>query len=282
VGLLLGCLLSPYGVALTLERAQVVNEICQGLIIEWTSVWTAAARGDFRWIPVSAVAVSIAVGSGLWVVRLLRRHGRFDPRARLVVPLAVFAVPVTLAGVGTIRFLAMGMLAILPVAAAAATTLVDAVHRRQATEGGVWSQRKLVEYSSGRFWVTILTGVAILFAPVAAFVMAKGATPPEAILAQSLPEDCSLFSDSNSAGPVILTRPDVKVWIDGRVDFYGRQHLIDSGRIYAALDPVPERADCVLLRPGAGPGTRLAQALDRDAAWDRIATLDGYVVWARH
>ncbi len=41
-GLLLGCLFSPYGIEMTLERSRAVSEICQGIIIEWTSVLRAA------------------------------------------------------------------------------------------------------------------------------------------------------------------------------------------------------------------------------------------------
>jgi hypothetical protein len=265
-----------------MERSRVVSEICQGIYVEWTSVVAAVGLGEFRWIPICAVALLVALGSGLWAVRLVRRNGRFDPRARLVVPLALFAVPMTVVGVGSVRFLAVGMLAILPVAAAAATGLVDAVHERQRV-GGSLSRPKFVEYASGRFWVTVLTGVSIVLAPLAAISAANGARPPEARVAELLPEGCSLFSDPDSAGPIILTRPDVKVWIDGRADFYGRQHLIDAKRTYAAIDPMPEGANCALLPLDAAPGKTflLARALDSDPAWDRMATLDGYALWVR-
>lgn len=281
-GLFLGCILSPYGVELTLERSRVVSEICQGIIIEWTSVFRAAEFGDFRWIPVAVVAACIALGSGMWAFRSLRRHGRSDARIRLLVPLAIFAVPMTLIGFGALRFLGIGMLAILPVAAAATTALVDVVHERQGA-GGILARPKLVEYASGRFWVTVMTGIAIVLAPLAAFGASKGSKTPEAVLGELLPRDCSLFSDAGAAGPVILTRPDVKVWIDGRADFYGRQHLIESVRIFSAIDPVPEEADCVLLPlwDGLGHVIPLALSLDRDPVWDRIATLDGYALWVR-
>jgi hypothetical protein len=266
-----------------MERARLVSEICQGLIIEWTSVWEAAALGELRWIPVSVVAVFVAFASGVWVVRLYRRQGRFDPRMRLVAPLAVFAVPATIMGLGSIRFLVLGMLVILPVAAAAATRFVDVVHERQR-EGGALSRPKLVEYTSGRFWVTVLTGIAIVLTPVATITTTMGARPPESVLSEMLPEGCTLFSDAASAGTVILTRPDVAVWIDGRADFYGRQHLIEATRIYTAMTPVPARADCVLLPIRGGMGISalpLSQSLDRNPEWDRRATLGAYALWVR-
>jgi hypothetical protein len=93
-----------------------------------------------------------------------------------------------------------------------------------------------------------------------------------------------LFSDAASAGPVILTRPDVAVWIDGRADFYGRQRLIEATRIYAAMDPVPAEADCVLLPIRGGMGISalpLAHSLDSKPEWDRLATSNGYGIWVR-
>lgn len=280
LGLLAGCILSPYGIALTLERSALVGEICRGIIIEWTSVPGAAVLGEWRWIPVCVFAVLVALGSAAWVVRVLRHRGRFDPRARLVVPLAVFAVPVTLAGVGAIRFLVLGMLVMLPVAAAAATTLVDRLHERQRVRAG-WSHPKLREYTSGRFWSVVLVGIAVVLMPLTVFVMTKGARPTEAVLAESLPEGCSLLSDPGAAGPVILSRPDVAVWIDGRADFYGRDHLLEAKRIYAADDPLPAEADCVIFPIGSDPAMALADVLDGDARWERIATAGGYGAWAR-
>lgn len=280
LGLLAGCIFSPYGIALTLERSALVGAICRGIIIEWTSVPGAALLGEWRWIPVCAFAVLVAVGSGAWAVRLVMRRGRFDPRARLVVPLAVFAVPVTLAGVGAIRFLVLGMLAILPIAAAAATTLVDRLHERQRAGVG-WSHPKLREYTSGRFWSVVLVGITVVLMPLTAFVMTKGAQPTEAMLAESLPAGCSLLSDPGAAGPVILMRPDIDVWIDGRADFYGRDHLLEAKRIYAAADPLPTEADCVIFPVGSDPAMALAGVLDGRAGWERIATAGGYGAWAR-
>ena len=111
-----------------------------------------------------------------------------------------FAVPATIMGLGSIRFLVLGMLVILPVAAAAATRFVDVVHERQRA-GGALSRPKLVEYTSGRFWVTVLTGIAIVLTPAATIATTMGARPPESALSEMLPEGCTLFSDAASAGP---------------------------------------------------------------------------------
>jgi hypothetical protein len=202
---------------------------------------------------------------------------------RLVAPLAIFAVPVTIMGLGSIRFLVLGILVLLPVAAAAATSFVDFVHERQRAIGSS-VHPKLLEYTSGRFWVTVLTGIALVLTPVAGIAITAGARPPESALVEGLPEGCTLFSDAASAGPVILTRPDVAVWIDGRADFYGRQHLIDATRIYAALDPVPIEANCVLLPVYGGLGVSvlpLARSLDDSPEWTLQATQGDFALWVR-
>lgn len=281
-GLFLGCVLSPYGIGLTLERSRIVGEICRGLIVEWTSVPAAIAMGEVRWIPVVVVALLAAGGCAVWVGKLVLARGRFDARVRLVLPLAVLGVPITLAGTGAIRFLAVGMLVLLPVAAAALTSVVDRVHRQQRDRRR-WSHPKLVEYSSGRFWVVVLTGIAIVMLPLTAVVATKGARPAEADLAAVLPEDCSLFSDAATAGPILLARPDVKVWLDGRADFYGRAHLIEANRIFSAAAPIPHEVDCVVLplTTGSGRAFPIVAELDGDGAWERVTTHAGYGMWVR-
>lgn len=280
VGLAVGCVLSPYGIPVTLERAQVVGEISQGLVVEWTSVFSAVGRGDLRWLLVGAFAAGLAVGSAFWLVNFIRSNGRFHDRARLLVPLAVFAVPMTLAGLSAIRFLALGLLALLPVAAAAATGVVDAVHERRRL-GGPLARRKMGQYTSGRFWAVVFTGVAVVLTPVVGVVVASGARPAEAAIAESIPQGCSVFTDAQTAGTLILTRPGIEVWIDGRVDFYGRQHLIDTLRIYSARDPLPEQATCVVLATSGPTAAKLRDAIAADDTWTLADQADGYALWLR-
>ena len=56
IGLAIGCVLSPYGVGLTIERSRMVAEVCQGVITEWMSLIGAVKGGELRWIPVAIVA----------------------------------------------------------------------------------------------------------------------------------------------------------------------------------------------------------------------------------
>ena len=73
----------------------------------------------------------------------------------------------------------------------------------------------------------------------------------------------------------------MKVWIDGRADFYGSEHLATTARIYAGLDPLPQQADCVMLNTVERPTVPFAQDLDHDGAWERIPSPDGFAVWVR-
>ncbi|WP_448808426.1 hypothetical protein [Agromyces bauzanensis] len=281
LGLFLGCVLSPYGIGLTLERSRVVGEICKDLITEWMSLPTMVARqGGFIWLPIALVTVAAAAASVAWFVRLLRTAGRFDPRVRLVAPLLVLAVPAIAAGFGTLRFLALGALVLMPAAAGAMTALVDRLRQAQQGGAGAWSSSRAVTYTSGRFWTDVLVAVAVMFSVSAAVMIPQGARPPEAPLAEQLPRGCLLWSDPSVAGPVLLIRPDVKVWIDGRADFYGRAHLIEFLEVRAGNVPLPAEADCIILKPRSDDA-RLAEDLDAAPEWSRAAGSEAFTLWVR-
>ena len=281
IGLLLGCVLSPYGIAATLERSRIVETVCRGLVSEWLSVVDFARNGDVHVILVAAVTLAVALSSAFFVLRLVRRHGRFDPRVRLVLPLAVFGFLAVVVGLGTVRFISVGLLALLPVAGAAATWLVDRFRRHQRRSGGFWSRPKVVQYTSGRFLTAILLIVGLVVSPVALWRISQGARPPEAAVVELLPDGCLVWAKAGTSAPVILMRPDAKVWIDGRVDFYGRDHVLEYLRILAAEDPLPDEAGCVILPSAPGERHPLADALDEDSAWTQVADVDGYSLWVR-
>ncbi|WP_448002637.1 hypothetical protein [Agromyces bauzanensis] len=281
LGLFLGCVFSPYGIGLTLERSRAVGEICRDLITEWMSLSTMVFdEGGFIWLPIAVVTVIAAAGTVYWLVRLVRTAGRFDPRVRLVAPLIALAVPAVVAGFGTIRFLALGALVLMPVAAAALTALVDRFRGAQQRGGNAWSSGRVARYTSGRFWTDVLVIVAVVVSVMAAVAIPQGARPPETRVVEQLPLGCLLWSDPSVAGPVLLERPDVRVWIDGRADFYGREHLIRFIEIRSGRVPLPADAECVILKPRSGD-SRLSDVLDSSSAWSRITSIDGFTLWVR-
>ncbi len=84
-----------------------------------------------------------------------------------------------------------------------------------------------------------------------------------------------MFGGSLEAASIILTRPDVLIWIDGRADYWGRERLIEShGYLYSVDRPtlVPPGTTCIVLGdPASDPGLQtLTDALDADPAWQRV------------
>jgi hypothetical protein len=221
-----------------------------------------------------------AAGVMWWIVVLLRRRGRFDEVVRLAVPIVIVAAPVVLIGIGAVRFLVAGMLMLAPVAAAAVTAGVDAVHRRQLHGGGWIGRPRAVEYASGKFWTVVLSGLGVVLLPLGVLFGVQGGRPAEIAVIEELPEGCHLFSDAGWAGPVVLVRPDVQVWIDGRADFYGREHIMDSIERFAGASAVPADANCVLA-PAQGPFVLPFAANLAESDWARLADRGGYSVWVR-
>lgn len=279
-GLLLGCVASPYGIAMTIERAGIVAAACRGLVSEWFSVIDLLRIQGLRFVPFALVAIVIAGVCLYWAIRLVRRRGRFDARVRIVAPLVVVGVPAVVLGLDSLRFTLTGLLVLLPVAGCVATAAIGSLHRRQESGGGVFSRPRAIEYTSGRFWTVIVSGLVVLATPLVVVNVTQGAEPPEAAVIRELPVGCRVWSTDRVAGPIILMRPDASVWIDGRADFYGRDHLLEFLRIQSTEDPLPGEAECVIL-PANELNRRLAESLDADPKWARRASEHGHSIWVR-
>lgn len=280
LGLLLGCVASPYGIPLTLERARVVAEACRGLISEWQTILDLVSIQGARYVPFAVVAVLLTLISVTWVIRVVRGSGRFDPRVRIVAPLAAVGATAVLAGLDSLRFTLVGMLLLLPVLAGAATSLIRALHRRQSRGAGFWSHPKVMEYTSGRFWTVIVVGLMILASPLVALNVAQGSTPPEAAVISKLPNGCRLWATHTVGGSTVLLRHDVTVWFDGRADFYGRDHILEYLRVLSLSSQLPESTSCVVLSSET-MDQRLAGELDGGKGWSRQASANGYTLWVR-
>lgn len=269
-GAVVGLLVGPYGTdAWTYSRQ--VQQACAGLVVEWLGVLTPGLV--VRWLPAALIALAIAGSAAWWVVRSWSRR-REDARVGLVAALIVLALPATLAAFAALRFVGVALLILVPVAALTLTVVSDRLRVRAAEEppSGPFRNRRVRFWAEGSHWRPVLLAVVVLLFPGTLLLTAPLARPlPELAVIDSLPRDCRLLSDPSSAGPVLLLRPDVTVWIDGRFDHWGRARLVEAGQVLSSTDLTSgpaSRASCVLLS-SSDPfaDDRLATALDASPAW---------------
>jgi hypothetical protein len=101
----------------------------------------------------------------------------------------------------------------------------------------------------------------------------------------SLPRGCRLFSTALVAGPVILARPDILVWFDGRADYYGQERLAENYAYITgqAATAAPPGATCAVFPAltHANKLPRLTARMNADPQWRLVATIDEFDVWLR-
>jgi len=273
VGWGLGPLLSPYGLVGGLERTAAVQAACQGVVVEWSSPFTAGLPVEL--LAMALIATVISAWAAVWLWRRVRR-GPVDLALGAALALATIAVPACLAGLTAIRFLGIGLLTMAPLVAAMVTTAVDGIRRRwQHTAGSRWW-----EYTTGRLWRVVLWLTAAVLTVPTVVLAANHAVPAEAELVAKLPAGCLLYSDVGIAGPTILLRPDVRVWIDGRADYYGRDRILSSYRyrIGEGDHLIPVGATCVALDLSLGESD-LVRKLDESPEWQPAGQVDVYRLW---
>lgn len=276
VGWLAGPLLSPYGVALGLERTRAVQEACAGLILEWTTPLSTSVAPAF-WL-MALVSTVVAASLAVWLGRRLWLGGR-SLEDGVLLAVCLIGVPSAVAGLASIRFLGIALLTLAPALAVAATRWLDALR--------AWLRNRPAsrwrEYTTGRFWRTVLTGVGVLLLPGTLYLGALHAEPVETTIVAQLPRGCRLFTSGNLAATALLTRPDLTVWIDGRADFYGREHILLTYAYWglSAPDLVPPDATCVLIDMKADDAVKLGPAVAASGDW-RLAGRDGALAyWVR-
>ena len=229
--------------------------------------------------------VVLVAAAIVWVVRAARARPR-DPRLPLLAALTIVAVPSAIASLVYVRFVTVAVFVLAPVAAAAITTLWQRIHTRFSAPpaGAGLLRRRLEEWTSERFWRVILFAVLVVLAPLGLLLGSRHAVPTTQGAVDRLPEGCRLFSGSTESAAVILTRPDVTVWIDGRADYWGRARILEAqGYLYDGSRPtlVPPGTTCILLSDvSSDPGlASLIAALDADRAWVRVPDAGGAHVW---
>lgn len=290
VGLALGTLATPYGVAMTIERSRVTQATCADTVLEWVSPFSSMALGNWptvvQWPSAAAFAL---LSSGLFIRWWLRRawSGRLDETFARASAVAVVALPLTIAGMFMLRFLGASFLTFTPVVGMG-ITLVSRRLKGYADRLSDDSRFKetAVRWTQARPWRIVLSIVWILLlAPALLLGPVHHGVPIELAAVEALPHGCRLFTSASISGPTLLLRPDVTVWIDGRADYFGRQRAIDVGIYYSGRGdaPTPSGATCVIL-PSIDMNDvtyREAQRLSADPTWHLLGTFDHLAVWTR-
>lgn len=271
-GWIAGLLATPYSISMGLERTAMVQQACAGLILEWSSPFQPGM--DPKAVTFTMIAVAIALAMSFWLLWRRRSARRCASEPALTL-LALAGIPATLAGLVAVRFVGVGLLTMAPVVALGASDLSASVQRwARSRQTSRWQ-----EYAEGSFWRPVIAATLVVLMPGALWLGWQHAVPVEQPLVDQLPRGCQLMNSQTVAGPVILSRPDVKVWIDGRADYFGREHLKDTYAYYRAErgSLVPPGTTCVLLLDEAD--LPLADALARSSSWRLAAQLDGYELW---
>jgi len=263
IGWLLGPVLSPYGLVDGLARARAVQEACEGIILEWASPFSPLVPPRFFFM--LAATLVLALGAAGW----LYRRWRAGAPVRDLAALVAIGLPMALAGLVAIRFLGVSLLVLAPVAAAAATRAVDRLRSRpEPASLPPGLAARLRDYSTGRFWRIVLTATLVVLSPGVVLLGLQHGEPPEREIVNRLPSGCRLFTDSVLGSATVLLRPDVPVWMDGRLDFAGRQMILDSYGYQngTMVEPVPPGATCVLVAANA-EGAALRARLSASGDW---------------
>lgn len=277
-----GIALGPYGFS-AFNRLDAVRQACEGLIAEWTSMLVPGLA--LRWVPAALLGVLIAVAA-LWLAFVWRARLTSDPALRLVAVLALLGGPLAAGGVIAVRLIGVGLLLLAPVAAYEATLLADWIRSRIARRSSPASAR-LEDWTSGRFWRIVLASVLIVLSPGTVLLAARHAEPADLAAVLALPSGCRLYALDGVAGSgsvAALVRPDVKVWSDGRADYYGRERVSEALRRITdpdLSDPVPTGATCVLVADNYDwlSFAPIVAALDADSSWRRLGRWGRTNVW---
>lgn len=258
IGLALGTLVGPLGATALTNGARVARE-CRDIVLEWSAPWAVGGPWPALWI--------LAAFLGLATIRRwhLTNHQQSWKRADtwiLTLSLGCIAT-----GWLAIRFLLLAFVALAPLVALW-------LHNVLTAEPTPRSER-LTE----RYWANVLTAVLIALVPVLALqvlTMPRHADPA----IQALPANCNLFSQDSVAKSVEYWRPDVRVWIDGRQDYWGRARLLRSNAYLdgrAAL-PMPIGTTCVLIERGQRPQLRVR--LSELSGWHRLGASTELELWS--
>lgn len=279
-----GLAAGPYGLSVV-EVSRRVQDACRGVVAEWLPAYTPGLAT--RWLPAAIVAVLLSSAAIAWAARRVLT-GRTTSRVSLTLALLALAAPTALLGVFTIRFIGVSLLTLTPITAAAASVMALRISARRDEEPprGVMRLDRVRFWADGHRWPAVLVGVLVVLSPLTALMTAPLGRPlPEVRLLDSLPAGCRLLSTPGTAAPVLLLRPDVAVWWDGRFDYYGRARNVRNIDVLvdgSLEDESLRSANCVMLDRSDGLDvSRLTAALNASPEWTLVEVVDPGSVWVR-
>lgn len=261
-----GTLLGPAGTGVWREAARVAAA-CRGLITEWMPPWSNPDAGLWTSLWLLAMLLVGAMVRFAW-----RQRGAVGVLEWLLLGLGAVLTVLTMTA---IRFIGQGAIVLAPVLVVHLTRVLRSSRARQL-------RTRLGERGTGKYWMRVLAGVgaALLFATSIAGGQPFPRLRDPAL--QGLPSSCTLFSDAATANLVLLQRPDVVPWIDGRADMWGRERLTAAQRYLVsprARELVPSSVTCVLL-PNARY-QRLVALLQTSSDWTIRAQSGRFTVWVK-
>lgn len=255
-GTLFGIAVGPRGFQVFADAARVAEE-CRNLVIEWMPPWQVGMFWAIAWAT-SGVALTATA------VRQYRAGTHWSAPEQLLVLLAIGAWAV---GAQATRFLVAAWYLSLPSVAIALAGVVDA---RVASK---WVRVRM----QSTYWRPVLGMLLPVLIPVLIVQTSSAYSPIMDKALQALPSSCRLFAKDDLSSPVLLVRPDVKVWIDGRLDYWGRERMVQTDRYLQSRQQriAPPGTTCMLVRSDVRPPVypRL------ESSWKRLAVGTTVEVW---
>lgn len=256
----IGVVAGPIGWRVWPESLRVA-EVCRGLVKEWTAVWQNGPVWIALWV-LCLAALGIVVG------QLIRKREHRDVVALAYTGIAAAAI---IAGGPSLRFLLLGAYALAPV-------LAMVLSRTAFPDRAANLRSRLGERVTEPYWRNVTALLVIPLLVITLLDVRSTSISPDPAYA-SLPAGCNVFAKDRTSKFVALYRPDVKIWVDGRQHYWGRERLQRAGSFLRGdAGLVPLGTTCVMLEVGESVGLRAL--LNVNPSWQRLTTTDAFEVWA--
>ena len=268
IGLVAGSCVSPTGIGIWVA-ANRVREQCAGVVLEWSPSWMQ----DPLWIALSGlIAVYVLSAAALAFRRVENRRLQSTEGV-----LAILAILSLAASLTTMRFMMQAAILVVPVYAMA----IERAWQRQRHGDNA-------DIRFGRVYMSrVMAASFVLLLPLAVVSAASTFPTAHAATTRDLPRGCHLFADYSATNVTLLVRPDVKVWFDGRLDYWGHTRIVEYSRYLGGTNPngaVPEGTTCVIATGPSEAGLR--SVLLASGHWRLVTTSGDMSLWlpasARH